>query len=364
MASQPRPQPRQCIADLADYPLGAPITDASLTLSHLDNNEHWLSPSPKVIEAITHAAGSANYYSEGSARNLRQQLAERHGLNADGIVCGNGSSELISMLCRLFCNPGDEIVVGPYSYMYFRTSAQVVDANIVMPEISSVALDVASLAACVTERTRIVFVDNPQNPVGVMSTLEQITNLHTALPKDVVLVLDSAYAEYVDNEHYDAGAGMVEEFDNVVMLRTFSKVHGLAGLRIGWGYFPIYMANLMHRFRQPNNLSSLSVAAASAAMNDELFVEQTLKHAHEARTYLADGLTALGFAPYPSQTNFVLAKIPEGCSLNAKQIDSTLRSQGVMIRSMAGYHLPDHIRITVAEYDHIDRTLDAIRALI
>ena len=356
------PKPRDCIQALGAYPLVPPLEGDASQILNLANNEYWRSPPQEIGKAVAEALQSMNVYPETSAGFLRKEIGDYFGLDADRIVCSNGSSELISMLCRVYCDAEDEIIVGPYSYLYFRTSSQIVDARIVKAGSHVGPLNIQDILDKVSDKTKIVFLDNPQNPIGTYQACEFTETLRQKLPDHILLVLDSAYAEFVDAEDYCPGQALVDSYANVVMLRTFSKIFGLAGIRIGWSYACDEITDLIHRVRQPNNVSGLSLAAASAAMKfcrpvSEIRSENTI-----ARQALVKVMEQAGLQTYPSVTNFVLSKLPESYDGDGNYLTAQLRQQKILIRPMAGYGLPDHVRITVPNIEDIPRLGAALSA--
>ena len=356
------PKARKCIQELGAYPLVPPLEGDASQILNLANNEYWRHPPDEISEAVAEAVRNMNVYPETSAHFLRKEIGDYFGLDADRIVCSNGSSELISMLCRVYCDAGDEIIVGPYSYLYFRTSSQIVDASIVKAGSHVGPLNIQDILQKVTDKTKIVFLDNPQNPIGTYQNREFSKALRQELPEHVLLVLDSAYAEFVDAEDYSAGQDLVESHSNVVMLRTFSKIFGLAGIRIGWSYACSEITDLIHRVRQPNNVSGLSLAAASAAMKFCPSVSEIRRENTIAREALVEVMEAAGLKTYPSVTNFVLSRLPEWYPEDGNYLKAQLRKKQILIRPMAGYGLADHVRITVPDIRDIARLGAALSA--
>ena len=358
------PKPRKNIAALGAYPMAKPVAKSAVETAYLANNELWAGPSEKVLQAISQQAKKANLYHEPSALELREAIARQHDINVRQIVCSNGSCDLITLLCQVFCEPGDEVVVGPFSYMFFRTASQVSGATICMPP-HSLELKLDDLFEQVTNKTRIVFLDNPQNPIGGVFSNKEIRQFHKKLPEDVLLVLDSAYAEFAEIEDYDAGGALVDEFENVVMLRTFSKIYGLADLRVGWSYSPQAIADLLNSVRQPSNMSGISIQAAKVAITEEDLVQERLAQNRAWRTRLISGLQNIrGLYCYPSHTNFVLTRLSLDSGFNANALADELNKQSIQVRSMAGYGLPDHIRISINPEDKVNRLIKALTQLL
>ena len=357
------PKPRNCIASLGAYPMAKPVAEGLTEIAHLANNELWQGPSAAVLQGIAEQSQKANLYHEPSAAELRSAIAQQHDISANQIVCSNGSCELITLLCQIYCDPNDEVVVGPFSYMFFRTASQIAGARIRMPE-ATLQWTLHSLLEQVTDKTRIVFLDNPQNPIGGVFNRHEIREFHKKLPSNILLVLDSAYAEFAEIDDYDAGIEMVNEFDNVVMLRTFSKAYGLADLRVGWSYACQEITNLLHSVRQPSNMSGISIQAAKIAITEHSLVEQRLQQNRICREMLEHGMNNInGFKTYPSHTNFLLVKLPEKSKYDANSLADCLNEYSIQIRSMAGYALPDHVRITINPEEKINRLIQVMTTL-
>ncbi|HLY54991.1 MAG TPA: histidinol-phosphate transaminase, partial [Stellaceae bacterium] len=269
-----RPVPRPGILDIAPYVGGESRIAGVDKVIKLASNEGALGPSPRAVAALEAHAGRIHRYPDGSVAELRQALAGKWGIEADRIVCGNGSDELIGLLVRAYAGPGDEIVQSRHGFLMYGIAAKSVGAAVVMAPERDLTADVDAMLAAVGERTRLVFLANPNNPTGTYLPEAEVARLHRGLPEHVVLVLDSAYAEYVARPDYEPGVTLVRHAENVVMMRTFSKIYGLGGLRLGWGYFPPAIADVMNRLRGPFNVSSAAEAAGLAALEDTEFVER------------------------------------------------------------------------------------------
>lgn len=355
------PVPRDNIARLAPYPLDSAASGDTPGTVNLQYNEHWAPLSDRVRAACHDALGNSHLYPETSAAPLRSVLARHHDIDRDRIVCANGSSELISLLCQIYCRNSDEIVIGPFSYMYFRTAAKIAGATPIMASCKGMQLAVDDLLNSVTERTRILFVDNPQNPLGDYFNATDIRLLRQQLPDHILLVIDAAYAEYADAADYQDALQLVEEQPNTVVLRTFSKIYGLAGLRIGWAYAPEKIASYLNRVRQPNNLSGVSVAAALASMGEQDLVAERARQNSDWRSMLSATLSSrFGFGVRPSQANFILAGLPDSYPGDASRLAGEVEQHGVLIRPMASYGLPQHVRITIAPEHALERLVGAL----
>ncbi|MHA3980080.1 histidinol-phosphate transaminase [Halovulum sp. GXIMD14794] len=343
MTAAPTPQPG--ILDIAPYKAGDSAAEGANAVTKLSSNENPLGASAAAKQAVRDAAEHVNVYPSSDHRELRAAIAEVHGLDPTRITCGAGSDELISLLCGAYAGEGDEVVYTEHGFAMYPISALAAGATPVkVPEKHRTA-DVDAILKAITPRTAIVFLANPNNPTGTMIPDAEIERLADGLPDGVLLVLDGAYAEYV--EGFDGHARLVESRDNVVMTRTFSKIHGLGGLRIGWCYAPAAVWDVLNRVRGPFNVSSTALAAAEAAIRDTAWVEYSRKANAQWREWMIDELNAMGLPTDPSFANFVLPRFasPE----QAAAADAHLRSHGLIVRGVAGYGLPDYLRITVGD---------------
>lgn len=359
------PTPRPEILALAPYPSAAPVAAESSGRApiRLNQNECAARPSKRVIEAFTAAAADANRYPDPTCAALRARIAKAHDIDAARIVCGNGSGELLALLARAYAGAGDEILSGRFAYLYFDTAAQLAGAMPVrVAAADDLGVDIDALLAAVTKRTRMVCVDNPGNPTGAYRNADDMRALRRGLRADILLVLDAAYAEYATADDYDAGASLVEAGDNTVMLRTFSKIYGLAAARVGWAYCPAAVAEYLNRARLPNNVAGPSQAAATAAVAEAARVEQLRAENDALRCKFCGDLTALGLTAYSSQGGYVLARFAGDDA--ARAVDSALRAHNIHGRPMAAYDLPDCMRFTVGDADEMTAATAALAEII
>jgi len=335
------------IMDIAPYVGGRSQAPAGGPVYKLSSNETPLGPSPSAIAAFTASAQTLHLYPDGSAHALRQAIAETAGLDPQHIICGNGSDEILHLLPQIYAQPGDEIMFSAHGFLVYRIAALAAGATpIVIPE-PDLRTDVDGFLRNVTDRTRIVFVANPNNPTGSFNTFAELKRLRAGLPQDCLLVIDAAYAEYVDAADYQDGASLVAEAGNTVMTRTFSKVHGLAALRIGWAFAPAPVVDAFNRVRGPFNVSTPAQAAACAAIRDTAHVEAGRAHNTRWRNWLAAEIKALGLQVNPSEANFLLVRFEDTGSRSAKAADEFLCRRGVIVRAVAAYGLPNCLRISV-----------------
>ncbi|MFQ5623570.1 MAG: histidinol-phosphate transaminase [Paracoccaceae bacterium] len=345
--SRPHPEitPKPGILEISPYVGGDSSLASGNRVTKLSSNENPLGPSPKAVEEYHAAAGDLARYPDGSHADLRAAIAEVNGLDADRVICGAGSDEIISFLCNTYAGAGDEVIHTEHGFGMYRISALAAGATPVEVPEKERTTDVDGLLAACTERTRLVFIANPNNPTGTMIGEAEVARLAGGLPARALLVLDGAYAEYVAD--FDAGLALVEARDNVVMTRTFSKIYGLAALRVGWGYGPAPVIDALNRVRGPFNLSSAAQAAAQAAVLDTGRTEFCREENARWREWLAGELATAGVPSDPSRANFILARF--GDPAQAERCDTWLRRRGVIVRNVAGYKLPHALRITVGD---------------
>ena len=343
MPHQIRPQPG--IMDIALYQGGTAKIAGRDDALKLSSNENPFGAGELAREAYRRAGHDLHRYPSTDHASLRAALAAQYGLDAGRIICGVGSDEVITFLCQGFAGPGDEVVYSQHGFLMYPISAMAAGATPVKAPEKDRTTDVDALLAAVTDRTRLVFVANPNNPTGTMVPLSELERLADGLPPQVLLVLDGAYAEYVDG--YDGGAAMVDARDNVVMTRTFSKLHGLGGLRIGWGYGPAHVMDVLNRLRGPFNLSNTQLEVAEAALGDAAHITRSLSENARLRDWLADRLNAAGVATDRSFANFVLARFAS--AEQAAACNAALLADGLIVRQVSSYGLPEALRITVGD---------------
>ena len=313
----------------------------------LASNESALGPSRKAIAAYRALAGEIHRYPDGNAQELREALGQCHGIDPARIVCGAGSDELITLLLRCYAGPGDEVLYSRHGFLMYPINAMAVGATPIAAPEREQTTDVDAVLARVTERTRIVFIANPNNPTGTYLGAQEIARLHAGLPASVLLAIDAAYAEFVNRNDYEPGIALVNRAENVVMLRTFSKIYALAGLRLGWAYCPPAVADVLNRVRGPFNVSAAAQAAGVAAVEDVEALNRARAHNERWLPWFSERLAALGLPLTPSVANFVLARFPDDPLKNADAAFAFLQSRGILTRKMAAYGLPQHLRITI-----------------
>lgn len=349
-----RPQPG--ILDIALYQSGKAHVAGVSNVVKLSSNENPFGFSDKAKETFLRSVHTLHRYPNTDQAPLRTAIGEVHGLDPERIVCGVGSDEVITFLCQAYACPGDEVLFTEHGFSMYRISALAVGATPVEVPERERQIDVDILLAACNRRTKLVFLANPANPTGTMISLAEIERLAAGLPPQAILVVDSAYAEYVDG--YDGGAALATTQPNVVMTRTFSKIYGLGGLRIGWGYGPKAIIDVLNRVRGPFNLSTTQLDVAEAAVRDQDFVTKCRSENARMRHWLAEALAEVGVASDTSMANFILARFasPE----EALACDAFLQSQGLIVRQVAGYKLPHCLRITIGDEASCRRVAHAI----
>lgn len=348
--------PQPGILDIALYEGGASHVEGKSNVLKLSSNENPLGASDAAKEAFSRAVHELHRYPTTDHAALRQAIGEVWGLDPAQIICGVGSDEIIHFLCQAYAGPGCEVIHTEHGFAMYRISALAAGATPVeVPERERVTDVDAILAAC-TARTRLVFLANPNNPTGTMIGQGELRRLAEGLPEQALLVLDGAYAEYV--EGYDAGAALIAERENVLMTRTFSKIYGLGGLRVGWGHGPRAVIDVLNRIRGPFNLSTAALAAAEAAVRDTAYTARCRSENARWRDWLAGALAEMGVPSDKSTANFVLARFADAAEADA--CDARLRGEGIIVRRVGGYKLPQCLRITVGDESACRRVAHAV----
>lgn len=349
-------QPQPGIMDIALYVGGASTLDGQSNVLKLSSNENPLGPSDAAKDAVVRASHDLHRYPSTDHASLRAAIGDVWGVDPARVCCGVGSGDILKLLAEAYAGPGDEVVFTEHGFSMYPIYASSVGAtSVVVPEKERVVDVDAILAAC-TKKTKLVFIANPANPTGTMIGSGEVGRLAEGLPPQTLLVLDGAYAEFVDG--FDAGKALVEARDNVFMSRTFSKIYGLGGMRVGWGYGPQAVIDVVNRIRGPFNLSAAALAAAEAAVRDTQHTEKCRIENARWRDWLSNKLAELGVPSDTSTANFILARFTNEAEASA--CDDHLRSQGIIVRKVAGYGLPNCLRITVGDESACRRVAHAI----
>lgn len=354
------PQPRPGILGIASYVPGRASLAGQDKVMRLSSNEGALGPSPRAIAAYGEAAREIGRYPDGGSVGLRAAIAARYGLDAERIVCGCGSDDLIHLMAKAYAGGGDEVLYSEHGFLVHIIAARGAGAEPVSAPETDLTASVDALLERLTPKTRMLFLANPNNPTGTYLARAALERLHAGLPEDVMLVIDAAYAEYVTAADYEPGASLVEAFDNVVMIRTFSKIHALAGLRLGWVYCPAAVADVLNRVRAPFSVSLPAQAAAVAALEDTDFIARSVAHNERWRDWLTAELRALGLEVPPSVANFVMVRFPGTSGRDATTANAHLNARGIIPREIGAYGLPDCLRISVGTEEEMRAVRDAL----
>jgi histidinol-phosphate aminotransferase len=351
--------PRKGILEILPYVPGKSSIEGKNKPTKLSANESALGPSPKALLAFREAGSSLHLYPDGTSIELREALGLANRLDPERIVCGAGSDELLYNLARGYAGPGDEILFGEHGFNVYPIVAHCVGAKPVKVPEKNLTFDVDETLARVTNRTRIVFIANPNNPTGSYISGEELARLRAGLREDILLVIDCAYAEFVTSADYNIGFDLVDGGENTVVTRTFSKIYALASLRIGWAYCPSSIADVLNRLRAPFNLSTASQLAAKAAVEDVAHITTARDHNMVWLPWLKERLTECGLTPYPSAANFLLVRFPDDPAHNSQSAMAFFGSKGFILRETKIYGLPECLRVTVGKEEAM-KALDVI----
>lgn len=350
-ANEMRPTPRPGVLAIDAYVPGKSGAPGAKRVFKLSANETPLGPSPRAIAALREAAADVALYPEGTSAKLRAAIGARHGLDPARIIAGAGSDQILELLALAYIGPGDEGLYSQYGFLEYKiVTLAAGGVPVVAPE-QNYTTDVDALLARVTEKTKLVFIANPNNPTGSYLPTAEVSRLANALPKHTILVLDAAYAEYVQATDYEAGAALVDAHDNVVMTRTFSKIYGLAGLRLGWGYGPAHIIDALNRVRSPFNVSNVAAIAGIAATDDVAHIEAAVAHNARWLPWLTREISALGLDVLPSVANFIAIRFPTTPGLTAADADRFLTERGLVLRAIGAYGMGEFLRLTIASQE-------------
>jgi histidinol-phosphate aminotransferase len=343
-----RPVPNPGILDIAPYTPGkSPVAEPGRKVFKLSANETPFGPSPKAIAAYHEVGAHLEDYPEGSSRVLREAIGKAYGLDPDRIVCGAGSDEILGLLAKTFLSRGDEAISTTHGFLVYPIATMANSAtNVVAPETDFTA-DVDAILKCVTPRTKLVWLANPNNPTGTYLPFDEIKRLRAGLPSHVLLVLDAAYCDYVSRNDYEMGIELVATTENTVLTHTFSKIHGLAALRIGWMFGPAHIVDAVNRIRGPFNVSAPAMLAAVAAIQDTAHQEMTKAHTEKWRNWLTEEIGKIGLKVTPSVANFVLIHFPTAKGKTADEADAFLTRRGLVLRGLKNYKLPHALRMSI-----------------
>jgi len=362
------PKPLEGLDKIAPYKGGGSEIEDLSNYIKLASNEGAFGPSPKTNEALKAATANYHRYPDGDSIEMRELLATKFEIEVERIVCGCGSDELISLLCRSYAGPGDEIVCSAHGFAMYPIYGLTVGAKIITAKENDITISVDNLLEKVTKKTKIIFIANPNNPTGTYLPYEELTRLHKGLPSQVLLVIDSAYAEYVAADDYSAGIDLVRNNQNVAMLRTFSKIYGIGGIRLGWGYFPKRVTDVLNRMRSPFNVSYPAQIAGAAAIRDEEFIHMSQTHNKEWLNWTIKQCRSMGLVVPDSNCNFAVIRFPDtynkdikASRKNAEAADAFLRSRRIIVRRLNGYGLPDALRISIGQEEEMRQVIRSLK---
>jgi histidinol-phosphate aminotransferase len=356
---------RKCVEKLKPYHPGKPIEELERELGitgsiKLASNENPWGPSPKAMRAVAENLKNMHRYPDANAYYLREKLAGKFEVPMNRIILGNGADELIELVAKTFLSPGEAVIIPEHAFLLYETFALGFDGRAVIVPLSDFSVDLQAMINAVTPYTKIVFINNPQNPTGNAITRDEISRFLNDLPSDVIVVLDEAYIEFATDPGVGSGLEFLDSYPLLIVLRTFSKIYGLAGLRLGYEFASEMIIDAMNRVRQPFNVNSLAQIAALAALDDDEFVKKTLTLIKEGLAYLYGELDRLGLTYIPTQANFLLIKTP----LGARETYERMLKQGVIIRPMDSYGLEDYIRVNVGLPEENSRFIHTLGSII
>jgi histidinol-phosphate aminotransferase len=364
MTAKRGPTPRQGILDIAPYVPGKSALPGAHPVIKLSSNESPFGPSPRAVEAYVGAAASLSRYPDGSALSLREAIGRLYGLDPGHIVCGAGSDEVLNLIASAYLGHGDEAIYSEHGFLVYKIAILGRGATPVVAPEKHLTTDVDAILARVTPKTRVVFVANPNNPTGTYLPFDEMKRLRNGLRDDVLLVIDSAYAEYVRANDYEAGIELVATTHNTVMTRTFSKIYGLANLRLGWAYCPAEVADALNRIRGPFNVSGPAIAAGVAALEDQAWIRRAADHNEVWRARMAEALAKLGLGVTPSAANFLLVHFPKQSGHSAEEADAFLHERRIILRRVGEYGFPDALRMTIGTEEDNRAVLEALTAFM
>ncbi len=347
MSVSERPQPRPGVLNIQAYVPGKSSAPGVAKVFKLSSNETPLGASPNAVDAYAAIGRHLEDYPDGASTELREAIGRALGLDPNRIVCGAGSDDILNLLARAYLKDGDEAIHTTHGFLVYPIVTLGAGATPVVAEETEYTADVDAILSKLTPKTRMVFLANPNNPTGTYIPFDEVKRLHAGLPKHVLLVIDAAYAEYVRRNDYESGIELVATSDNVVMTRTFSKIYGLAGLRLGWLYGPAHVVDAVNRIRGPFNVGAPSIAAGVAAIKDAAHVERARQHNEKWLAWTTEEIAKLGLKVTPSVGNFILIHFPETKGKTAAEADALLTSRGAVLRAVKAYHLPNALRMTI-----------------
>lgn len=347
------------------YPPGIPLEEVKRKLGlddivKLNSNENSLGPSPKAVKAIREAAAQVYLYPDNSAFYLKQKLAEKYDVLPEQIILGNGSNELVQFILMTFLLPGEEVITCSPTFLLYGIMGRVMGGKVKEVALKNYCFDLKAVLAEITDNTKLVFISNPNNPTGTIVSAEDYQNFMARIPDDVIVVMDEAYYEYVTDKDCPDSIGYVRSNKNVIVLRTFSKAYGLAGLRVGYAFAPERLVDQMEKVREPFNSNSLAQKAALAVLDDEEHLRKTIENNRTGLTYFYEQLSNMNLDFISTQANFVSVKLGE----DAGRICDRLMKEGVLVRNMESFKMPEYIRVTIGLPEENERFIKTLKKVL
>ena len=355
-----KPRAKSYILKTPLYEIGASRLPKKKKVLKLSSNESSYGSSIKITKAYIKTLKELNRYPNSNCSELKKAIAKKFNLNDKNIICSNGSDELITLIAKSFSGIGDEVIYTEHGFSYYRIASITAGASVKIAKEINCVVSVDNILKKVTKRTKIVFLANPGNPTGTYINFEEIKRLCEKLPKRVVLVLDGAYAEFVDKNDYEPGIKMVKKHNNVIMIRTFSKIYGLSGLRLGWAYCATEVSKILNRTRNPFNVNTVAQEVGIAALNDRKFVKKIAIQNIKLRSWVAKKLQIFSLFTYPSVTNFLLIRFPNNKRNNAKAVNKFLIKNGIILRKVDEYNLRNCLRLTIGKKTEMQEVIKTL----
>ena len=358
-----KPVPNSYLNDLKPYKGGANKINGVDKIYKLSSNENPFGPSDSVISAYNNAVKEITLYPDPSNSILTSKLSEFYSINSNNIICGCGSDEILHLLARAYLSGNDEAIVSENSFAVYPLAIQASGARVVRAKEKEFKTQIQSILDLVNNSTKMIFIANPNNPTGTMISYEEIIELHSNLPSNILLVIDEAYIEYVSDKNYLSTFDLAKDTNNIVVTRTFSKAYGLAGLRVGWAFCPENVINILKRLRIPFSVNSTAQKVAVAAIEDQDHIIFSIQHNNKWLPKINDELSKLGYLTTPSNCNFILIEVPESLGFNADYVFKFLCSNGIILRQMHEYNLPNHLRLTIGTEEANNLIIQSLKEL-
>ena len=356
--------PKRGVDSIKLYKGGVSKVQGIEKIIKLSSNESPFGPSQKAQEAYQKVSDKLSRYPELTAESLQNAIANKHNLKSDQIICGTGSDEVLIFTVLTFCSPGDEVIHAQHGFEMYPILAKYAGAESVLASEIDYKVSIDSIINNINDSTKVIFIANPNNPTGTYLNKNELRLLMSKIPSNIVVVIDTAYAEFADADDYDKTFSLADEYNNVLITRTFSKAYSLAGLRLGWGYASDLLINMIKKLRPPFNISPGAIAAGIEALNDESHLEKSVNHNSSIKFWFIDELNNLGFKAYHTQANFIFVLIPNKKNQNAKLINDYLLSKGIAVRYLLSYGLENALRITLGTKEELNKTIEALKEFI